>query len=93
MDLNVLLEGIKAGKRYILREEFTLAAKLYTSGENRYFTPSANLYRTEDEAGVYIGWRHYGSSANKLDADSLRWILDNIFKGAKPSDFVEVPKF
>ena len=93
MDFNTLLEGIKAGKRYILKEDFTLAAKLYTSGENRYFAPSANLYRTEDHAGVYIGWRHYGSSANKLDADNLRWILDNIFKGAKPSDFVEVPKF
>ena len=93
MDLNRLLEGIKAGKRYILKKEFTLAAKLYTSGENRYFTPSANLYRTEDRAGVYIGYRHYGSSSTKLDADNLRWILDNIFKGAKPSDFVEVPQF
>lgn len=93
MDLNGLLEGLKAGKRYITKEEFTLAAKLYTSGENRYFTPSANLYRTEDYAGAYIGYRHYGSSAAKLDAENLRWILDNIFKGAKPSDFVEVPKF
>ena len=93
MDLNGLLEGLKAGKRYILKEEFTLAAKLYTSGENRYFAPSANLYRTEDENGVYIGWRHNGSSATKLDADNLRWILKNIFRGAKPSDFVEVPKF
>ena len=93
MGLNGLLEGLKAGKRYILKEEFTLAAKLYTSGENRYFAPSANLYRTEDENGVYIGWRHNGSSATKLDADNLRWILKNIFRGAKPSDFVEVPKF
>ena len=93
MDFNALLEGLKAGKRYITKEEFTLAAKLYTSGENRYFTPSANLYRTKDHAGVYIGYRHYGSSAAKLNADNLRWILDNIFKGAKPSDFVEVPKF
>lgn len=93
MDLNRLLEGIKAGKRYILKEEFTLAAKLYTSGENRYFTPSANLYRTEDDYGVYIGYRNHGSSATKLDAENLRWILDNIFKGAKPSDFVEVPQF
>lgn len=93
MDLNRLLEGLKAGKRYILKEDFTLAAKLYTSGDNRYFAPSANLYRTEDEYGVYIGYRHNGSSATKLDAENLRWILDNIFKGAKPSDFVEVPKF
>lgn len=93
MDLNGLLEGIKAGKRYILIEDFALAAKLYTSGENRYFAPSANLYREEDEAGVYIGYRNHGSSATKLDADNLRWILENIFKGAKPSDFVEVPKF
>lgn len=35
MDLNRLLEGIKAGKRYILKE----------------VAPSANLYRTEDHAG------------------------------------------
>lgn len=92
MDFTELLEGIKAGRRYILKEEFMLAAKLYTGGEYRYFTPSANLYRVEDWAGVYIGWRHYGSSASKLNAENLRWILKNIFDGAKPSDFVLVPE-
>lgn len=93
MDFAELLEGIKAGKRYILKKEFMLAAELYTGGEYRYFTPSANLYRVEDWAGVYIGWCHYESSANKLDAENLRWILKNIFDGAKPSDFVQVPEF
>ncbi len=28
---------------------------------------------------VYIYWRHYGSSANKISLTSLRWILRTIF--------------
>jgi len=93
MNEKEMLENIKNGARYILKKEFMLAAELYTSGEYRYFTPSANLYRVEDWAGVYIGWHHYGSSANKLNIENLHWILENIFDGAKPSDFVLVPEF
>ena len=92
MTFNELLEGLKAGKRYILKEEFMLTAKLYTSGEYWYFIPVANLYRVEDWAGVYIGCHYYGSSAKKFNAKNLRWILENIFNGAKPSDFILVPE-
>lgn len=28
----------------------------------------------------YIYWTHYGSSANKLGLNSLKWILSEIFK-------------
>jgi len=36
---------------------------------------------------LYIHWRHYGQSANKLSLKSLKWILDNIFK-MKPEEFL-----
>lgn len=35
----------------------------------------------------YIYWRHYGSSANKLSLQNLKWILTEIFK-TTPEQFL-----
>lgn len=90
MDEKELLHGLIFGKRYILKNELMLECRLYTSGQHRYFTPSANLWLSVDDNGEYIEWQHYGSSAKELTAEALAWILKNIFK-AKASDFIELP--
>ena len=43
----------------------------------------ANSPHTAEEV---IGWRHYGSSANKNTLEDLKWILDNIFE-MTPTEF------
>ena len=35
----------------------------------------------------YIHWKHYGSSANKLSLENLKWILTTIFK-MTPEQFI-----
>jgi hypothetical protein len=45
----------------------------------------ANSPHTTEEV---IGWRHYGSSANKNTKEDLKWVLDNIFK-MTPTEFLQ----
>lgn len=45
-----------------------------------------DIYLTHDG---FIGWTHYGSSANENNIDGLKFILDVIFK-LTPNDFKEV---
>ena len=42
------------------------------------------LYKTTQNN---IGWRNYSSSANKNTIESLKWIIETIFK-CTPEDFV-----
>lgn len=37
--------------------------------------------------GNYIFWRHYGSSANRVSLQNLKWILKEIFK-MTPEEFL-----
>lgn len=79
-----LYNGLNNGKRYVLRRDLESKQKLFDSGELRFFVPTANLYM----ANGYIGWRHYGSSANKNTLKELQWVIDVIFKG--DDDFVDM---
>lgn len=38
--------------------------------------------------GNYIRWSYYGSSAEKITKENLRWILKNIFE-MTPAEFLE----
>lgn len=79
-----LYDGLNSGKQYILRRDLESKQRLFDSGELRYFVPTANLYMADG----YIGWRHYGSSANKNTLNELQWVIDAIFKG--DDDFVDM---
>lgn len=58
----------------------------YASGKKPRFPYfDANLYITP--AG-FIGWTHYGSSANKNTIHDLEWILENIFE-TTPEEFLK----
>lgn len=46
------------------------------------FTPCLSV----SENGVYIRWRHYGSSANDNTKRDLQWIIETIFK-TTPEEF------
>lgn len=91
MTIKELYIGLNEGRRYMLKSEFLAEAQHYAEGVHRFFAPWAQLYITEDAGGEYIGWRHYGSSANKNTLENLEWILKNIFK-CEAADFVEVPE-
>lgn len=88
MTTKELYIGLNSGKRYITKNRFLLAARLYVDGDWRYFIPGAQLYIT---AGNYIGWNNAGSSANKNTLKDLQWILDNIFHKTA-ADFVQLPE-
>ena len=79
--------GLNDGKRYCLKKDFMLEARLYTEGEHRYFAPHVALSADPE----YIRWSHYGSSANKNTIDDLQWILEYIFK-CEADEFVEYPE-
>jgi hypothetical protein len=52
---------------------------------------NAVLYLTANSPGSaeeVIGWRHYGSSANKNTEKDLKWILDKIFN-MTPTEFLQ----
>ena len=56
-----------------------------------YFSDSLYVIYKKDEHGYYtgesyIGWSHYGSSANSDTIDALEWVLENIFK-LSPKEF------
>lgn len=46
------------------------------------------LYLINNSGGQFIGWRNYGSSANKCDLANLDWIIENIFK-TTPCEFLK----
>ena len=85
-----ILKGIMGGKAYCLKSDFLHMAEGYCNGEYRFFTPHRALYYTEDWAGQYIGYNHYGSSAVKISAKNLKWLLKVIFE-CSAGDFVEWP--
>ncbi len=88
MNQKAMYDGLRAGKRYTLKSEFLLAAQAYADGTRRYFIPCANISADKK----YIFWQHYGSSAVKMNARNLGWLLKTIFK-AKAADFIETPEF
>ena len=49
----------------------------YITKNMRYPYFNKRLYITP---GGFIGWNHYGSSAQKCNVSNLKWILNNIFK-------------
>lgn len=79
-----IYDGLNAGKRYILRRDLANKQALFDGGKLRFFVPTANLYMTNG----YIGWQHYGSSANKNTLKELQWVIDVIFNG--DDDFVDM---
>lgn len=79
-----LYKGLNNGKRYILRKELDSKRNLFDNKQLRFFVPTANLYLTNG----YIGWRHYGSSANKNTMGDLQWVINVIFDG--DNDFVDM---
>lgn len=62
----MLLDNIKAGAVYGTIEKHRLGGA--------YFHPV--MYKT---TGGYLGWTHYGSSANELTVEGLQWVLEVIF--------------
>lgn len=83
-----LYDGLNRGAKYILKKELEVHVELYKRGRLRYFVPSCNL--SCDEAYKYICWHNGGSSANSNTLESLKWLLEVIFEGAAPDDFVEL---
>ena len=63
----ILLDNIKAGTIYGTIEKHRLGGAYFHSV----------LYPVK--CGKYIGWSHYGSSANKCNEKGLQFILNEIF--------------
>lgn len=84
-----LLRGLKMGKGYTLKSRITIEYGLYKNGQHRYFAPGYSLIRSDSVGGPYIAYSHYGSSAVKLNAKALSWLLKNIFE-CSANDFIEL---
>lgn len=83
-----LYSGLNYGKSYILKKRLQTEISLFMEGVHRYFTPQCNLVC--DYRHKYIHWHNAGSSAEQNTIERLEWLLDEIFDGAKPEDFVEL---
>lgn len=89
MTVEELFHGLVEGKEYIMKNRLQAEWDSFQSGRLRFFVPQPNLYMDED--GDYFHWNHYGSSANEVSLDSLKFLLEKIFEcGA--DDFVELDK-
>lgn len=80
------------GNKQALHEIFTniLRGGVYgrTTRGPRWAYFAEALYLINSSGGQFIGWRNFGSSANKCDLDNLAWIIENIFK-TTPAVFLQ----
>lgn len=53
-----------------------------------YFDDRLYIFRSSYNGKKYIGWCHYGSSANAVTLRDLEWIITVIFK-TTPSEFLK----
>lgn len=84
-----IYDGLKEGKRYVLRTTLKAQWWNFKRGDLRYFVPgtSSEIHMSGD--GKYFAWTYFGSSANKATMGDLRFIIDTIFK-TDPSNFTEL---
>ena len=84
-----IYNGLKEGKRYVLRTTLKAQWGSFKNNTLRYFVPgtSSEIHMSGD--GKYFAWTHFGSSANKATMKDLKFIIETIFKG-ETSDFTEL---
>lgn len=78
--LNTIHAALMSGEQYGTTCHFRAD---HPDGPRPYFSPA--LYKTPFKP--FIGWTHYGSSANKATKTELNWIIRQIFN-TTPAEFL-----
>lgn len=89
LTLSEMFSGLIQGKQYVLKDTLRSEWRLFKDGTLRFFVPGGGDTIYMDDAGEYLHYQHYGSSAIQVDIDELEWLLKTIFK-CEPKDFTEL---